>query len=131
MVVVLNYLFILLINNKITHSGVFFNTKNRSGYGNFSFLKDGKNLFNKSVWSISTSVKNRNHVATFPESLVKPCILSSTNENDFILDPFWGSGTVGKLCEKYNRRFVGIEINECYVSSFLNTFKSAPYILKY
>lgn len=50
-----------------------------------------------------------NHPATFPEELVRRHILSWTNENDIVCDPFSGSGTTGKLCIKLNRKFIGIE----------------------
>ena len=33
------------------------------------------------------------HGATFPEKLIRPFILSSSKENDLVLDPFIGSGT--------------------------------------
>lgn len=32
-----------------------------------------------------------------------------------VLDPFFGSGTVGVVCKKLNRDFLGIEINKDYV----------------
>lgn len=35
-------------------------------------------------------------------------------ENNIILDPYFGSGTVGFVAEKLNRRWVGIEINPEY-----------------
>ena len=40
---------------------------------------------------------------------------ASTKENDFVLDPFFGSGTVGVVCQDFNRQFVGIELNDEYV----------------
>jgi site-specific DNA-methyltransferase (adenine-specific) len=41
-------------------------------------------------------------------------ILSTTNEGDTICDPFMGSGTIGIVCKKYNRNFIGIESDEKY-----------------
>jgi DNA modification methylase len=32
-----------------------------------------------------------------------------------VLDPFFGSGTVGVVCLELNRRFVGIELKPEYV----------------
>jgi len=31
-----------------------------------------------------------------------------------VLDPFFGSGTVGVVCNKLNRKYIGIEIDEAY-----------------
>lgn len=55
------------------------------------------------------------HFATFPPALIEPCILASTKDNDFVLDPFFGSGTVGVVCQALKRRFIGIELNDEYV----------------
>lgn len=35
-------------------------------------------------------------------------------ENDIVLDPYFGSGTVGVVAEKLNRRWIGIEIDIKY-----------------
>lgn len=50
------------------------------------------------------------HPAIFPEKLAEDHILSWSNENDIIFDPFTGSGTTGKMALKNNRSFVGTEI---------------------
>jgi DNA modification methylase len=60
------------------------------------------------VWSIPPS-KNEGHVCSFPDELVKRCILMSTDENDVVFDPFMGSGTTGKVANQFNRNFIGIE----------------------
>jgi len=39
-------------------------------------------------------------------------IKKTTNEGDLVLDPFIGYGTIAVACEKLNRRWVGIEIDE-------------------
>jgi site-specific DNA-methyltransferase (adenine-specific) len=41
-------------------------------------------------------------------------ILASTNENDFVFDPFAGVGTSLVVAKKLNRRFCGIEIDTEY-----------------
>jgi site-specific DNA-methyltransferase (adenine-specific) len=41
-------------------------------------------------------------------------ILSTTNEGDLVVDPFCGSGTVGKVAVELGRRFIGIDISKAY-----------------
>jgi site-specific DNA-methyltransferase (adenine-specific) len=47
--------------------------------------------------------------------LTKKIILSFTNENETILDPFLGVGTTGVACYITNRNCIGIEINPDYL----------------
>ncbi len=56
------------------------------------------------------------HFATFPPKLIEPCIKAATRPGDFVLDPFFGSGTVGLVSEELERRYVGIELNPEYVT---------------
>ncbi len=44
-----------------------------------------------------------------PERLIMDIILSSTNENDLVLDFFAGSGTTLAVAHKMKRRYIGIE----------------------
>ncbi|MEC3421821.1 DNA methyltransferase [Bacillus cereus] len=32
-----------------------------------------------------------------------------------VMDPFFGSGTVGRVAAKHNRNFIGIELNPGYI----------------
>ena len=54
------------------------------------------------------------HPAIFPEKLAYDHIISWSNEGDLVLDPFMGSGTTAKMCEKLNRKWIGCEIAEEY-----------------
>ena len=73
----------------------------------------------RSVWSIPAP---KNHEKEFgkhptqkPLDLLKRIVLSSTNENDIVLDPFCGSGTTGVACKCLeNRLFIGIEMDKKY-----------------
>jgi site-specific DNA-methyltransferase (cytosine-N4-specific) len=68
----------------------------------------------RSVWSVNTEPFSDAHFATFPTALVTPCILAGSRQGDEVLDPFFGSGTVGEVCMGVGRRFLGIELNSEY-----------------
>lgn len=68
----------------------------------------------RSVWSINPEGYKGAHFATFPTSLIDPCILAGTNEGDIVLDPFMGSGTTAQVALKHNRKYLGCELNEQY-----------------
>jgi modification methylase len=71
---------------------------------------DRKNsLFNKAIWDISPD-RNNKFPAPFPIELPLNCILSCTDENDVVYDPFMGSGTTARACEKSDRRYIGSEL---------------------
>lgn len=54
------------------------------------------------------------HPAQFPEKLAADHMISWSNEDDLIFDPFMGSGTVGKQAELLKRRWLGCEIAKEY-----------------
>lgn len=72
----------------------------------------GANL--RSVWSIATRGYPGVHFATFPPALVEPCILAGSRVGDLVLDPFAGAGTTGVVANRWQRRFVGLELSPEY-----------------
>ncbi len=54
------------------------------------------------------------HPAIFPDKLAYDHIISWSNENDLVFDPFMGSGTTAKMAEMANRRWIGCEISKEY-----------------
>ena len=87
-------------------------------FDNYAIAEPAKGSANtrnrRSVWSFQTEPFHGNHYAVFPTELVERCILSSTREGDLVIDPFFGSGTVGLVCQKQGRNFLGVELNEEY-----------------
>lgn len=76
----------------------------------------GKNMGD--FWNddiVRTSVSNQKldidgeHPAPFPQQIVLLPILQTSNEGQIILDPFCGSGTVGRVCDQINRNFAGYD----------------------
>ena len=70
----------------------------------------------RSVWSVNTEPFPEAHFATFPTALVDPCVRAGSEPGDTVLDPFFGSGTVGVVCAALGRRFVGVELNPEYAA---------------
>jgi DNA modification methylase len=94
------------------------------------------------VWQIATHGYKGAHFATFPEALVRrpllatcpqavcttcgqpwqrkaellvPCGCGTPTRPGVVLDPFFGSGTVGVAAQKLVRDWIGIELNPAYV----------------
>lgn len=80
-------------------------------------LNSGKQM--KDVWIGSltkpSEKKFGKHPTQKPEYLLERVILSTTNSNDLILDPFAGSGTTCVVAKRLGRRYIGIDNNEQYL----------------
>jgi len=62
-------------------------------------------------WSMP---ENTDHPTQKPEKLLAKLLLASSNQGDFVFDPFLGSGTTAVVAKKLGRRFSGVEINPEY-----------------
>lgn len=54
------------------------------------------------------------HPTQHPEKLIERMILMSTDEGDLVVDPFLGSGTTLRVCQRLKRRCIGIELSKTY-----------------
>jgi DNA modification methylase len=101
-----------------SHEYVFLFSKSKKYYYDQSSIKEeaanGKMKNRRSVWNVNTSPFKEAHFAVFPPELVKLCLLAGSKPDDYVLDPFFGSGTVGEVCSLYERNCFGVEINEEY-----------------
>jgi DNA modification methylase len=68
----------------------------------------------RTVWTVATQPYDGAHFATFPTRLIEPCVLAGSRPGDLVLDPFFGSGTVGEVAEKHGRRWIGFDLNPAY-----------------
>jgi len=98
-----------------SHEYVFLFSKSEQYFYDYKAMRgpNGRNL--RSVWDIHTKPYPGAHFATFPDTLVGPCLALGSRPGDLVLDPFIGSGTTGLVALRGKRRFVGIELNPEYL----------------
>jgi DNA modification methylase len=90
--------------------------RNHGNRGNSTFWDNvGGRRNRRDVWHLKSEPTTERHYATFPAELAQLCILAGSRNGDPVLDPFAGSGTVGKVCERLSRRWIGIELSGDYV----------------
>ena len=77
-------------------------------------LTHPSNLWNDITVPFWSMPENTDHPTQKPEKLMAKLILASTNENDFVFDPFMGVGSGIVAAKKLNRRFLGIETEKEY-----------------
>ncbi|MBE7211242.1 MAG: site-specific DNA-methyltransferase [Gluconacetobacter diazotrophicus] len=63
------------------------------------------------------------HPTQKPEALLHRVLLSSTNVDDVVLDPFAGTGTTAALARRLRRRFIGIERHPDYAEAAIGRFR--------
>ena len=96
--------------------------------GNLILYNDYKNskISNKLIWNINRKAgsvgKNTIHPAIFPTELINRIVVTSSNENDIVLDPFLGSGTSLIASVNNKRNFIGYEYNEGFKSLMQERF---------
>lgn len=90
-------------------------------YYNYQLMKEingGKQM--KDVWTTSTTKKSEKtygkHPTQKPLEIMDKIILSSSKEGDTILDCFMGSGTTIVSAYKLNRKAIGIELENDFIS---------------
>ena len=91
------------------------NSKVGSGFGkNVSNWLKREKAYPTNVLHFATECYNRNHSAVFPKALPEWFMKLFTQEHEWVLDPFLGSGTTCEVAQELNRNSVGIEILSNY-----------------
>ena len=65
------------------------------------------------------------HPCEKPSELLEHVLLTSSKENQIVLDTFMGSGSTGKQCIKLNRKFIGVEMEEETFNKTLNELSNS------
>lgn len=99
-----------------------------SGFGkNISNWINREKAYPTNVLHMATECGNKNHSAVFPEALPEWFIKLFTQTEDYVLDPFMGSGTTNRVAQRLDRNSVGIEISpEYYRIAEQSLQKTAP-----
>ena len=87
-------------------------------------FEDGKRN-RRSVWTVATRPYKGAHFATFPPTLIEPCILAGSRPGDIVLDPFMGSGTTAAVAMRHGRQYLGCELNPSYRALHLERIEEA------
>jgi adenine-specific DNA-methyltransferase len=85
--------------------------------GQYSCNPLGKNPGD--LWTIpnvkSNHIEKTVHPCQFPVELIERLVLSMSNEDDWVLDPFLGTGTSIVAAIRHNRRGAGAELFQNYI----------------
>jgi DNA modification methylase len=88
-----------------------FNSRVGSGFGkNISNWVGREMAYPDNVLHFATECANKGHSATFPRALPIWFMRLFTQPNDWVLDPFLGSGTTSTAAKELGRNSVGIEL---------------------
>lgn len=71
----------------------------------------------------NTAKSKYKHFAVFPEEIPELAIKSCCPENEFVLDPFAGSGTTGVVASRLNRKFILIEVQKDFAKIIRDRIK--------
>jgi len=82
--------------------------------GNMKAVGGGETRNKRSVWTVTTKPYSGAHFATFPPTLIEPCILAGAPAGGVVLDPFMGSGTTAAVAILNGRNYLGCELNPAY-----------------
>ncbi len=97
------------------------NSKHRFNYDAMKNLNEDLQMRSDWLFPLCTGAERlkvngrKAHPTQKPEALLHRIILASTEVDDVVLDPFFGSGTTGAVAKKLGRRYIGIEKDPAYV----------------
>lgn len=88
------------------------NKQNPSFCAAVRHLVDDRNA--RDVWTVAAEPYTGAHFATMPRELARRCVVAGAPEGGAVLDPFFGSGTVGAVAESIGRKWFGCELTPAY-----------------
>jgi site-specific DNA-methyltransferase (adenine-specific) len=93
-------------------------------------IEEGKACRGYDWWEVNqvknVSKKDIPHSCPIPEEVARKIILSTTKEEDLVVDPFCGSGTILKVAKELKRNFIGYELSKEYCKLAEDRIRATP-----
>ena len=103
--------------HKLAYGGQDGGRNNQIKNNGFTIIRILGNTMKKDIIESPVEItKNNHHPAVYPMYIIQELIKLLTQQGDFVLDPFCGSGTTCIAARNLNRNYLGIEINPDYVN---------------
>ena len=107
-----------------TEAWIYFTYKTRTG----TFNNSGALIHDFIETSVTPNGERRygKHPTQKPENLIQHFVEILSNENEWVLDPFMGSGTTGVVAKRTGRNFIGVELNKDYFEIAKSRIEGKP-----
>lgn len=90
----------------------------------YFYFNKNEALQRTNIWHIPFETNNP-HPAPFPEKLVTNIVLTCSQKDDLVYDPYSGSGTTATVCQNLHRHYLGSEISHKYIDYAERRIKNA------
>ena len=103
------------------HETIFLLSKSQDYYYNVDAVRGPNGRRLRTTWNIPTEPRKRHngsldvHPAIMPSTLAERCVEVTSRVEDFVLDPYAGSGTTLIAAQDLKRQWVGIELKPAYI----------------
>ena len=103
------------------HETVFLLSKNQNYHYQVDAVRGPNRRRLRTVWNINTEPRRAGdghvagHPAVMPMALAKRCLVITSTQDGYVLDPYAGSGTSLVAARDLGRKWIGIELNPAYV----------------
>lgn len=108
---------------------IIFTCWNKGHTWNFSTQREMHNFIESKICMRPERLSDPKHPAQKPVEVLKKLLKIASDENDIVLDPFMGVGSVGVAALQMDRRYIGIEINPVYFDAARRRINDELHIL--
>ena len=99
----------------------------RTNIGYKYYFSDFPYSESDNVWNELLYEQNKSYVVQTNETVIKRCMLMSTDPGDLVIDPTCGSGTTAYVAEQWGRRWITIDTSRIAITIARNRILAATY----